>query len=245
MPDLYFNHPYGETAGRQLRARHDDLAELADRALRRSAGGAARRLIQIYDGGAIPTAPDHYFLSYPVELDGSEIEGGGGTPVVDTTQTIVVDVIGHKPAAGDLLVAYAVGGRWVAQGGGASGSITVPCSPCAIRKTDLTVSWTNLISGPGSATLTHYNLPDRWISGCVDGLIYEILCSGGDLEFLVTYFLSGDCPTGQSNSCSNFRVYPFGLTLSAYTCSPFSATFEVSECPEIEGPGYTTFTVTP
>jgi len=193
----------------------------------------------------IPSSPDHFFLSHPVELDGAETEGGAGTPVADTTQTIVVDVLQNKAVAGQILVAYAVGGRWVAEVGGSSGRGSAPCFPCAIPTQNLTISWTNLISGPGSATLTYTSLPDVWKTGCVDGQIYELLCSDGTIELAITYFISGFCPTGQSQFCSNLRVYPFALVLASYTCSPFSVTYTVSPgCPNVESPGYTSFTIT-
>jgi len=123
MSDVVFGFSRGSEIGdgsseRQLRARHEALAELADRTRAGGgSGGAARRLVQIYSGGSMPTAPDHWFLAHPVELDGAEVESGSGTPVVDTTQTIPVLVIGSVPTVGDLLVAYAVGGRWVCSRG--------------------------------------------------------------------------------------------------------------------------------
>ena len=200
---------------------------------------------------ACPTAAGSLLLCHPVELDGSEVEGGAGTPTVDSSQTIAVDFLGSVPSAGDLAVAFAVGGRWVAERGVGGGVATVPCSPCPIPEQDLTISWTNLISGPGSATLTYSAFPSIWKTkgplgdGCVNGMIYELLCSEGQLELVITYFISGSCPTGQSNSCSNLEVYPFGLVLSSHTCSPFSLTFTVAPgCPEVEAPGFTSYTIT-
>ena len=76
MPDLFFHSPLGDGSSRQLRARHADLAELADRAPQPGGGGTARRLVQIFDGGSMPSSPDHFFFSHPVELDGTETEGG-------------------------------------------------------------------------------------------------------------------------------------------------------------------------
>jgi hypothetical protein len=98
----------------------------------------ARRLVQIYDGGAMPSAPDHFYLAHPVELDGAETEGGLASPVVDTT-TLAVDVLWGVPQAGDILTAYAVGGRWVAErsGGTSSGH---PCSGCSDIPNSLTLS---------------------------------------------------------------------------------------------------------
>ncbi len=100
---------------RTERLRHQDLADLVDRALPLVSAGTPRRLVQVYNGGAMPSQPDHYYLANPVYLNGAETEGGTGSPSVDTSQTIVVDVLGKAPSAGDYLTAYAVGGRWVAE----------------------------------------------------------------------------------------------------------------------------------
>jgi len=97
------------------RARHQDLAGLVDRVLPFVSGGTARRLVQVYNGGSMPNEPDRYYLTNPVYLNGTEAEGGVGAPSVDTSQTIVVDVLNEAPSVGDYLVAYAVGGRWVAE----------------------------------------------------------------------------------------------------------------------------------
>jgi len=97
------------------RLRHQDLADLVDRALGQVMAGTPRRLVQVYNGGAMPSEPDHFYLTNPAYLNGAETEGGTGSPSVDTSQTIVVDVLGKAPSAGDYLTAYAVGGRWVAE----------------------------------------------------------------------------------------------------------------------------------
>ena len=81
------------------------------------------------------------------------------------------------------------------------------------------------ISGNGSTTLTYAAAPASWTSGCSNGLLYKLLCTGGQVELRVIYFTTGSCPTGTQQYCSNLRVTPYGLTLSSYTCSPFSMTF--------------------
>ena len=304
----------GDTANRQLRARHQDLADLADRIGQRPGGGTARRLVQVYNGGSMGSSPDLFYLTHPVELDGSETEGGSYTPTEDTDQTIAVDVLWHAPSAGDLLTAYAVGGRWVAERGGpctikicvtCSGSsvgsgatvavtgvgsyttddtgcvsfsatagdyaVTItsagnpdysstphlscgansievcstPCSPCGIPKTNLTLSWTNILSGNGSTTLTYNSGTQQWTASCVDEQSYEVLCESGEITLVITYYLSGTCPTGQSAECSSARANPFGLTQTSYTCSPFSITWTTDpDCPDVEGAGFIDFTVT-
>ncbi len=76
---------------------------------------SARRLVQVYDGGDIPTDPEKVYFTHPVDLDGAEVEGGTATPVADTAVTIPVIVLHKAAVAGDILVATAVGGRWVAE----------------------------------------------------------------------------------------------------------------------------------
>ena len=111
-------HSVDDGGARALRERHGDLVQAAARSVAAPSQTTARRLVQIHDGGSMPSAADHFFLAYPIELDGTEAEGGTGTPVVDASQPIIVDVLGHAPSAGDILTAYAVGGRWVAERAG-------------------------------------------------------------------------------------------------------------------------------
>lgn len=116
---------------RIIRDRADDFAAAADRA----AGGygalaAPRRLVQVYDGGNMPTAPDHVFLGRPVEIDGAETEGGAGTPSVDGSSSIPFVALWHAPSVGDLLVVTSVGGRWVAERAGAAQSTKVCVTAC-------------------------------------------------------------------------------------------------------------------
>lgn len=97
------------------RLRHQDLNDFVDRAIPEIATGTLRQLVCVYNGGAMPAEPDHYYLTNPTYLNGAETEGGIGSLSVDTSQTIVVNVLGKAPMAGDYLTAYAVGGRWVAE----------------------------------------------------------------------------------------------------------------------------------
>lgn len=120
---------------RLLRDRLGALDASVDRSRLRPADAAARLLVQVYDGGSMPTANDHYFACYPVDMGGMETEGGTGTPYVDTTKTVFVDVLGSQvPVAGDFLTAYAVGGRWVAERGNFSPKC--PCAGCAGESLD-------------------------------------------------------------------------------------------------------------
>lgn len=231
---------------RILRARHAALASRANRTIPFVQSGTPRRLVQIFNGGSMPSSPDHFFLAYPIELDGAETEGGTATPVDDASAPIVVDVLGHAPAAGDILTAYAVGGRWVAERGQSIGSGSLTCSPCNIPAQNLVLSWVNVIRGNGSTPLTYTHAPASWTSSCTNGLLYELICTGGEVELRVIYFTTGSCPTGTQQYCSNLRVTPYGLTLSSYTCSPFSMTFlsKSAACPTITNSGYAQFTIT-
>jgi hypothetical protein len=236
---------------RLLRARHDALAGIADRLIPATIGVVPRRLVQIENGGAMGNAPDLFYLSHPVELDGSEIEGAAGTPTADTTQTIPVVVLGHVPSVGDILPAFAVGGRWVAERGG-SGSLSFPCSPCTIPDQSLTISWVNPLAGNGSDTLVYSTSGPSWATGCSGGagvgnqLLFKVFCTGGQIELRVYYFVSGSCPTGQSNYCSNLRSQGSQLILSHYTCgSGFTLVFSLTtqSCPTLSASGFTSFVI--
>lgn len=69
---------------RILRDRQAAARAAIDRAAAVPGVAAARRLVQVYDGGAMPTAADRVYLTHPVELDGAETEGGAASPYVNT-----------------------------------------------------------------------------------------------------------------------------------------------------------------
>jgi hypothetical protein len=231
---------------RILRNRQAALGRAIDRAAEASPLITARRLVQVYNGGAMPSSPDKVYLTHPVELDGPEIEGGPATPNVDTTTTIPVVVLWGAPQAGDVLTAYAVGGRWVAERVAPSGQSGFPCGPCQIPRKNLTLSWTNLILGNGSTPLIYSGSPTtQWTSACTNQLLFELVCTQNRVEFRVYYFLSGSCPGGQSQYCSTIRSNPNGLTQTNLICSPFllTCTLTSSSCPNIAASGYTGFTI--
>ncbi len=220
--------------------RATDRARAAPRAPR----GSPRLLGQVVNMGAMPTTTERVFLVNPVRLDGSESEGSTASVTIDKTRTIPVVVVGHTPpSAGDLLLAHASGGRWVADRGAPVSSLS--CSPCPIPRKNLTVSWTNYVIGSGSAPLV-YSPPGQWNSGCVNQLLYSLGCPGSLIQFSVTYFLSGSCPGGQQQSCSSPNFAPFQLVLATFTCSPLYLryTLTTASCPELASDGYTAFTIT-
>jgi hypothetical protein len=205
---------------------------------------AARRLVQVYNGGAMPSSPDHVYLTHPVELDGVELEGGTASTTVETSTTIPVVVLWNAPNAGDILTAYAVGGRWVTERGGGSGATGYPCGSCLIPAHDLTVSWTNSILGDGSTTLAYSS--GTWTSGCSNELIYQLLCTSNQVDFRVIYFISGPCPTGTRQYCSTLRPTPFRLTQTGPACGAnflLTCTVGATACPILSANGFSNFTV--
>jgi hypothetical protein len=205
--------------------------------------GTPRFLGQVVNGGSMPGATDRVFLVNPVRVYGTEAEGVPPVLAVDSARRIPVVVIGAlAPLTGDLLLALAVGGRWVAKVGGAA---SLPCSPCAIPNRNLTLSWTNALIGPGSTTLA-FNPPSQWTSVCTNQIAFQLSCLGGSIQLAVTYFLSGNCPAGQSQSCVSPGSGPFAISLASFSCSPFLLQYTVTGagCPVLWSDGYTAFTIT-
>jgi hypothetical protein len=124
------------------------------------------------------------------------------------------------------------------------------CSPCAIPEKDLTISWVNPLAGNGSDMLV-YGGAGTWTTGCSGGagggnqLIFSLSCTGGQTDFRATYFVTGSCPTGQSNYCGSLRASGFKLNLGTSTCSPYSVQYTLSNtsCPAISASGFTSFTI--
>jgi hypothetical protein len=206
----------------------------------------SRQLVQVYNGGSMPTVGDMVYFTHPVELNGIEIEGGIATTIVDTATTVPVVVLWNAPEAGDILTAHAVGGRWVAERGGTSYPPEYTCGNCSIPRRNLTVSWTNSILGNGATTLFYSGTPTvQWLSECTNQLLYEIVCTQIEVELRVYFFVSGVCPSGQGEYGSTIRSSPYGLIQISVSCSPLLLTSSVTStsCPNLASIGYTGFTV--
>jgi hypothetical protein len=234
---------------RILRDRMAAYEDAVDRASTAADFGSARLLVQVYNGGAMPSAVPRVYYTHPVLATGTVSGGAAPTLTADTETTVPVIVLNKVPSVGDYLTAYSAGGRWVSEETGSGGGTpTFPCSPCAIPEENLTISWVNLLGGNGSATITYSSTPSKsWTTGCCDGgLYFELLCTTGNIELRAYFFTSGSCPTGTTEYCSNLESSPLELTLSSLTCTPFSLTFSVSssDCPTLYGDGNTQFTVT-
>jgi hypothetical protein len=241
-----------QDSARLLRLRWSDdldfstrtLAPRAAMATSPSPRGTPRFVGRVVSGGSMPGQTERIFLLNPVRLDGMETEGSSASLWVDGSRTIPVVVVGQTPPQlGDVLTAHAVGGRWVAQAGGQTPKLS--CAPCPIPQKDLTVSWTNSLVGSGSAPLV-FRPPGQWNSACSNQLLYSLTCPGGQVQFAVTYFLTGTCPTGQKQSCVSPGHNPFALLLTSSSCSPLFLRYQCTSqiCPALGNEGYSSFTIT-
>jgi len=117
---------------RTHRLRHDDLEGVVDRLPVMSADhGAARRLVHVYDGGAL-AGTKGFVLTNPVDVVGDDREGGAASYSVDLLQTIPV-LVGTQPQAGDILRAHHASSRWMTSDviGRCSGVYTFTLVGCA------------------------------------------------------------------------------------------------------------------
>jgi hypothetical protein len=240
---------------RILRDRQAALADRIDRALAVQGGGTDRMLVQIYNGGSMPSAVPRVYLGHPILVSGDEVEGGPVSYAIDAATKVPVVVIGHKPSAGDLLVAYLVGGRWVAERkatpapGGCAATL---CAPCAIPKTNLWLAFsipdkctqvgtgTVLETAPdGPMAYTQCGGVDTWTYcynwkqlTCSPTVTYYVLqCSAG----VVTLYY-GVTSTGSCVSCPS-SLSAADWSLGDTTCSPFSISY-------YQGPPDRTVTIT-
>jgi len=215
------------------------------RALAEPPEATARRLVQVYDGGAMPSLPDRVYLTHPVTIAAGPTEGSSASIVADSSRSIPVVVIGRAPEVGDVLVAHNQGGVWLAEIG--LPSPYVPCGGCQLPKTNLTVSWTNTILGPFSKPLI-YDAPSKsWASECHNQMIARLSCVDGLMNFRVSLFTTGGCPTGTSATCQSPGAAPLSLTPDpASTCEPLFLRYIPGSggCPTLASRGYTSFTVT-
>ncbi len=122
----------------------------------------------------------------------------------------------------------------------------VLCGSCGIPKQDLTLSWTDGVTS-GTVTLVFNGVAD-WQSACGgvgNSNLFELRCNAGVVELIVTYFISGACPTGQRGTCSTLGSNPHKLTQTGLTCGDsflMTVTVDATGCPQISDL-YTDFTV--
>jgi hypothetical protein len=237
------------------RTRWDDDGDLLGRISRNPSPESPKMLVQIFDGGSMPTAADRVYLAHPVDVDGDEAERSSCVPIADTAQEIPVVVLGSPAVAGDLLVATMLDGRWVAQKRGKpEPGCQLTCSPCILPKMDLTVSWTNDVLGNGSTTL-FYGRPTLdypgikgWSSGCASKLKFELFCINGRTIFHIHAYADSDCKSyftecSEGDELANIpahTLYPNG-----FSCNPLFLRYTLTNlsCPYVSSLGFTSFTV--
>jgi hypothetical protein len=216
---------------RILRRRQAELREELDRQYRAPVtAGVPTELVQVYNGGHMPTSTGKFFLTHPATLMGAETEGGAGSFTVDSTHTVPVFVTGSRvPAAGDYLIAQHLDYRWVAESGGKpkctgrGNKLTLTLTGCGLNPVPgasvdfilggSTVSSTTT-NGSGIAT---YNEPDpgtysiRWtISGITNGGAATATVPNSCNNVNANESILGYMPSGYS---------PFGFPPRWYCCS--------------------------
>lgn len=242
--------PYNHRSSRVDRERQSDHSDAIDRIDEPVVSGAARMLVQVFDGGSIPTTSEKVFYTHPVLATGTESEATAATLTVDSNTTVPVVVLGKAPSVGDYLTVYLCSGKWVTEllTNGTQCYVTA-CLPCGIPKGDLGLAWTDTIGGNGTATLVFDGF-NTWQSACVNhgggGVIYKITCTAGDVIFTVTHYASTICSGAPDATCASGTSAPHFLPVSASTCNPFSLTYTVdgTNCPGLSTLGYTQFVVT-
>ena len=122
---------------------------------------------------------------------------------------------------------------------------SLPCFPCAMPLRDLEITVANSTFGSETIPFHYVSAGTRWENVCHRGLVYGLTCSAGVHNFGVTYFLSGECPTGSSQTCSTQDAPPLNVHLDSYVCDPFELRYSVSSsgCGFLAGNGYSTFRV--
>ncbi len=182
---------------RLIRDRQAELVAATDRARDLGEISASRRLVSIFNGGAMPGMPDHVYLSHPVDMDGAETEGGTAQPAINTASTIPVVVLWHSPQVGDLLVATSVGGRWVAERGGPPATDTICVTGCypaqPIGGASVTILATS--TGPVLFSGTTSAAGCLAITGISPGSYYVSIAFGGSTVYASSIHLAGGVNT--------------------------------------------------
>jgi hypothetical protein len=237
-----------ESGLRIARERLDELADHVDRHRRTSTEGTAKFLATIT--GDPPSCVPCVAMAYDTQINTDDAENSAPTYVVDSSGAIPVVILNQPAVVGDVLTAKMVGGRWVAWKTGTN-CCTEKCLPCPLPRKDLQISWVNALGANGSDTLSYDPYGGGWATGCSGGvgagnqLIFKLSCTNGSIELRAYYFLSGNCPNGESAYCSNLLPVGSQLVLSSSNCAPLSLEFNVTPtaCPELSGSGFTQFTV--
>lgn len=203
-------------AMRILRDRLGGFQADVDRLPSPASSGAARIALQVYNGGNMPTEPDHYFLGHPVTLSGAEIEGTQPSILADTTTSVPFVALHSAPAVGDVLVATLVGNRWVAEKGTSGTTICVVACYPALHVFGALVQ---IYTAPGGTLLASCTTP---ASGCcsfsLSGSYYVTVTVSDKLAYADTITLAGSVTIPLSGTsglvCCGGYLIPEILTLT-------------------------------
>lgn len=130
---------------------------------------------------------------------------------------------------------------WDIGGCNCPGGSSVVCGTCAIPAPNLTVFWTNILTGNGSATLV-WNGVSKWQSACIaSSYIYDLACVSGVLTFSVSN-CSGVliCDTAHANPN---RINTVSLTCGA--SFDWKMSISSASCSTLAMNGFTNYEVTP
>jgi hypothetical protein len=245
MADQFLSPPHGiggrsDREARTLRGRLGELSQARDRAEAADPPGPARQLGQVYNGGHIPTTALKFFLCHPVTVTGRTTEGTAPMTSVDATVTFPVLVLWHPAKAGDILTAYAVGGRWVSEEGGTgTGTIGPPCAAnCPLPNSgSLTWSWTTWPLGgtvyPGSGVATwdgSWHMIAPWTPGASQQFLFTLGCVGNKVNVTVSLYPQGGTVVSIAQCGQPGNTGTGCLILDSYTCgSAFSMSLHVPQ----------------
>ena len=210
----------------------DAQATLAAR--QRSAGAKGQfQVVQVFDGGSIPTVVPKVFYTHPCTLTYPLTENADFTVTPNGAVTLPVVVLGPKvPIAGDNLIAAGLPYRWVAEQGHAPSteSVSTACCPGNPVPKVLTGSGPEFCNGPPTSTLTFTFAPSwstpTWVACCtsISGVseFFTFSCSLGFWGF--TSFVVVDDETNDLTpgiTCSQDLTHlPVGTHLTINAAFP-------------------------
>lgn len=185
-----------------IRDRLLELDDRFDRRLSAPSSSTPRFLGQVYDGGHMPSASEHFYLVHPVSVDGSETEGGSGTLTADPLRSVPVIVLGTPPEIGDYLTCHAISGRWIARNDVPTHYCLPKWTACGTR---FEFNGTITDSLNGSQALILDFASGKWFSPW--------------LPFTSSYILStspgaNPCSITSGTSYYYYRVYPSGSNVA-------------------------------
>jgi hypothetical protein len=125
--------------------------------------------------------------------------------------------------------------------GCAIGCLTCP----TLTPRTLTISWSNIFSGGGSALMAYVS-GCLWTTACVgpsSNIVYTLNLSTSPPVLTYAIYSVGTCPGGTPAATCSAVPYNAGTS----TCTPFSQSFTVTNvgCPNAFAGGYRAYTITP